>query len=150
MKSLMPQAELLSIYRYQTAGGVVIHQQQMLLLARPSRQEIRLPKGHIDPGETPMIAALRETTEESGYGDLHILADLGNQVVEFDHEGQHYIRTEFYFLMGLQSQTQIERPLQDKVQFQVVWLPVAQAVTTLTFEAEKKMARKAIEAYARL
>lgn len=145
----MHQAEPRLPHHYQTAGGVVIHQQQILLLARPSRQEMRLPKGRIDPGETPTMTAIRETTEESGYSDLWILADLGNQVVKFVYGGQSYIRTEFYFLMGLQSHTQIERPLQDQVQFQVVWLPLEQAVAALTFDAEKKMARKAIEAYAR-
>lgn len=146
----MSQAEPRSPHRYQTAGGVVIHQQQMLLLARPSRQEMRLPKGRIDPGETPPMTAIRETTEESGYCDLHILMDLGSQEVKFAYGGQSYIRTEFYFLMGLQSQTQLERPLHDKMQFQIIWLPLEEAVAALTFDSEKKMARKALEAYARL
>lgn len=146
----MPQAEPRLPHPYQTAGGVVIHQQQLLLLARPSRQEMRLPKGRIDPGETPAMTAVRETTEETGYSDLWIVADLGHQVVKFAYGGQAYIRTEFYFLMGLQSQTQIERPLQDQVQFQVVWLPLEEAVAALTFASEKTMARKAVEAYARL
>lgn len=146
----MSQTDPRPPHRYQTAGGVVIHQQQMLLLARPSRQEMRLPKGRIDPGETPTITAIRETTEESGYSALHILANLGSQEVKFAYGGQSYIRTEFYFLMGLQSETQIERPLQDKVQFQIVWLPLEEAVAVLTFDSEKKMARKAVEAYARL
>jgi 8-oxo-dGTP pyrophosphatase MutT (NUDIX family) len=139
-----------SIQRYATGGGVVIYQQQMLLLNRPARQEVRLPKGHIDPGETPAMAALRETKEESGYVDLLILADLGNQVVTFHHEGQQYIRTEFYFLMTLQSEIQSERPVEDATQFQPIWLSLAKAVGALTFDAEKNIARKAIKAYARL
>lgn len=138
------------IQQYETGGGVVIYQQKMLLLKRPTRQEIRLPKGHIDPGETPAIAALRETKEESGYADLHILADLGSQVVAFQHEGRHYIRTEFYFLMTLQGETQVERSTEDAAQFQALWTPLEKAVAVLTYEAEKNMARKAIEAYARL
>jgi len=146
----MPEANSTQIRRYQTGGGVIIHQQQMLLLRRPSRQEMRLPKGHIDPGETPAVAALRETTEESGYSDLVIVADLGSELVEFDYQGQHYRRTEYYFLMDLQSETQVERPAEDQLQFQVVWLPLADAVTALTFTAEKTVARKALKAYARL
>jgi 8-oxo-dGTP pyrophosphatase MutT (NUDIX family) len=85
------------IQRYETGGGVVIYQQRMLLLNRPTRQEVRLPKGHIDPGESPVMTSLRETGEESGYVDLLILADLGSQVVTFQRDGQQYIRTEFYF-----------------------------------------------------
>ncbi len=140
----------IEIQRYATGGGVVIYQQQMLLLDRPARQEVRLPKGHIDPGETPIVTALRETQEESGYADLQILADLGSQVVTFQHHGQQYIRTEFYFLMTLQSEAQVVRPTEDAMQFQTIWLPLAEAVAALTFEAEKNIARKAIEAYARL
>ena len=138
------------IQRYETGGGVVIYQQRMLLLNRPTRQEVRLPKGHIDPGESPVMTSLRETGEESGYVDLLILADLGSQVVTFQRDGQQYIRTEFYFLMTLQSETQIARPPEDATQFQPIWTPVPEAVAALTFEAEKNIARKAIEAYARL
>lgn len=137
------------IQRYETGGGIVIYQQQMLLLNRPARQEVRLPKGHIDPGETPAMTALRETMEESGYADLLILADLGSQVVTFQRDGQHYIRTEFYFLMTLQSEAQVPRPAEDANQFQTIWLPLPEAVNALTFEAEKNIARKAIEAHAR-
>lgn len=143
-------APVTQIQRYETGGGVVIYQQQMLLLNRPARQEVRLPKGHIDPGETPAITALRETVEESGYADLRILADLGSQVVTFQRDGRQYIRTEFYFLMTLQSEAQVARPTEDALQFQAIWLPLEKAVVALTFEAEKKIARKAIEAYARL
>lgn len=135
------------IQQYQTAGGVIIHQQQMLLLHRPSRQEVRLPKGHIDSGETATDDALRETTEESGYCDLTIMADLGSQVVEFTYQGQHYVRTEHYFLMTLTSEQQRERPPEDQAQFQVMWLPMTEAVAALTFEAEKQVARSALAAY---
>ncbi|MBX3014177.1 MAG: NUDIX domain-containing protein [Caldilineaceae bacterium] len=138
------------IRRYASAGGIVIDGQRMLLLDRPSRQEVRLPKGHIDPGETPEVAALRETQEESGYCDLIIAADLGHQVVGFEHQGQHYLRTEYYFLMTLGSEQQSERPAEDQAQFQVRWVPLAEAVAKLTFEAEKRMAQRAIDAYARL
>jgi 8-oxo-dGTP pyrophosphatase MutT (NUDIX family) len=31
--------------------------------------------GHVEPGETPLQAALREGTEESGLADLHLLRD---------------------------------------------------------------------------
>ena len=37
--------------RYLAAGGVVIHDGRMLVLDRPSRGEVRLPKGHIEGGE---------------------------------------------------------------------------------------------------
>lgn len=138
------------VQRYSAAGGVVIDEGKMLLLDRPLRQEVRLPKGHIDPGETPDVTALRETAEESGYHDLAIVADLGSQVVEFDHKGEHFIRTEYYFLMHLLSHQQQMRPAQDAEQFRVLWTPIDQAVERLTYSAEKAIARKAIQALAEL
>ncbi len=137
---------MIEIQRYSAAGGLVIHAGNMLLLDRPSRQEIRLPKGHIDPGETPEVTALRETAEESGYNDLVILTDLGSQTVEFEHENRHVIRTEFYFLMRLVSERQILRSPHDAAQFQVRWAPMEQAVDLLTYPPEKFVARKAIDA----
>jgi 8-oxo-dGTP pyrophosphatase MutT (NUDIX family) len=131
---------------YRTGGGVVIDGDRMLLLARPSRGEIRLPKGHIDPGETPTEAALREVSEETGYGDLEITDDLGVHLVEFDYNGNHYRRQEYYFVMRLRSQQRIARTPQDEAQFQVLWAPLNEAPTRLTFAAEQAVAHAAIVA----
>lgn len=89
--------------RYHAAGGVVIHQDRMLLLERPAWNELRLPKGHVEEGES-VTMALRETSEESGYADLSLSADLGSQVVEFEYKDNHVIRTEHYFLLKLVSE----------------------------------------------
>ena len=52
------------------AGAVVFRQRdsQVLYLVVSSSDGVNwvLPKGHIDPGETPEIAALRELAEEAG------------------------------------------------------------------------------------
>ncbi|MDQ3249923.1 MAG: NUDIX domain-containing protein [Chloroflexota bacterium] len=133
-----------TIRRYSAAGGVVIDQGKMLLLDRPKRGEVRLPKGHIDPGEAPAETALRETTEESGYADLVIVADLGSQEVEFEHQGRHTIRTEYYYLMRLQSDHQVARDLHDAGQFRIQWTALDQAIDQLTYPSEQAMARKAI------
>jgi 8-oxo-dGTP pyrophosphatase MutT (NUDIX family) len=137
----------MKIVKYISAGGVVIHEDHLLLLDRPARGEVRLPKGHIEAGETPGMAAVRETVEETGYRDLEIVADLGSQVVEFDYQGKHYVRTEHYFLMRLQSQQQVPRNEEDAADFTVIWKPLAQAVELLTFAAERNVARKAIAAH---
>ena len=132
---------------YETGGGVVIDRGKLLLLDRPQRGEVRLPKGHIDPGETACETALRETTEESGYSDLQIVADLGEQLVEFEHDGDHYRRTEHYYLMALGSQQTTARNQTDARQFHPLWLPLDEAVARLTFDAEQRVAQLAIAAY---
>lgn len=139
--------------QYRAAGGVVLQQGvipeldterlYVLLLDRPSRDEVRLPKGHIDDGESAPEAALRETVEESGYADLHILNDLGEQIVEYDYKGVHYIRTERYYLFQLRSLAQLPRNETDAKQFTVHWAPIDEAVDLLTYPAEQHWVERA-------
>jgi 8-oxo-dGTP pyrophosphatase MutT (NUDIX family) len=130
------------LVRYQAAGGVVVDGDRVLVLRRPSWGEMRLPKGHIDPGETPRATALREVSEESGYADLEIVADLGTQVVEFDWNERHYVRDERYFLMRLRSEQKLARNRHDEHQFIPDWVTWDEAITLLTFEAEREWVRR--------
>ena len=125
--------------RYTAAGGVVVHDERVLVLRRPGWGEMRLPKGHIEPGE-------------SGYTDLAVQADLGTQVVEFDYAGHHVVRTERYFLMACVEQAfepagSLERlpypALRGEEQFEPAWLPWDEALAALTFEAEQEWVRRA-------
>ena len=128
--------------RYQAAGGVVVNGDKVLVLRRPSLDEVRLPKGHIKKRESPVEAALREVTEESGYAALEVVADLGCQVVEFDHEDAHVVRNEYYFLVRLQSDRQAEREEQE-FQFIPDWVDWDQALSELTYEPEREWVRRA-------
>jgi len=144
----------MAVKQYTAAGGVVVQQGVMagldpaqlylLVLDRPARNEVRLPKGHIDDGESAREAALRETAEEAGFTDLEVLDDLGSQIVEYDYQGHHYIRRERYFLMRLTSPTQIERNEIDTKQFQVRWVPIEEATAQLTYTAEQQWVERAI------
>jgi 8-oxo-dGTP pyrophosphatase MutT (NUDIX family) len=130
------------LVRYRAAGGVVVDGDCVLVLRRPGRGEVRLPKGHVDPGETPRAAALREVSEESGYADLEIVADLGIQIVEFDWNERHYVRDEHYFLMSLRSKQCVARNHHDEYQFIPDWMTWDEAITLLTFEAEREWVRR--------
>ncbi len=130
---------------YTAAGGVVVDSsgERVLLLIRPSRDEVRLPKGHLEPDETPQAAALREVAEETGYADLAIISDLGQQLVAFTL-GKHTAvrRTEHYFLMRLNSSREASRPKPDE-QFFPVWVSWDEASAHLTFDAEREWIRRA-------
>lgn len=60
-----------------SAGGVVTNQQGMILVVDQHGTSWSLPKGHVNCGEEPLQAAIREITEESGIVDLHLLCPLG-------------------------------------------------------------------------
>ena len=136
--------------RYIAAGGVVVHDGRVLVLHRPfppsvpsGGGEVRLPKGHIEPGEEAHAAALRETYEESGYANLVLEADLGTQVVEFDYDGRRIVRTERYFLMTLADDP--GPPAGGEEQFEPAWLAWDEALSALTFEAERAWVWRARE-----
>lgn len=104
------------------------------------RPEVRLPKGHIEPGESRIQAALREVHEESGLTGLQILSDLGHQQVCFVYQGMQYIRDESYFLMTVPPVAEHEQP---EEQFERRWLAWEDALAELTFEAEREWVRRA-------
>ena len=64
---------------YRSAGGFVLRDGQFLLVHKVVNGEIRMPKGHIEPGEARATAAMREVREETGYAAVSVLADLGTQ-----------------------------------------------------------------------
>jgi 8-oxo-dGTP pyrophosphatase MutT (NUDIX family) len=130
---------------YQAAGGVVINDGQVLLLNRSHRDEIRLPKGHVEPGETVSEAALREVTEETGFLCLAIVADLGSQRVQFvdPYRKRSVVRDEHYFLMRLLEKRRVERQVHEH-QFTPIWVPAADAAAQLTFDSEKEFANRAV------
>jgi 8-oxo-dGTP pyrophosphatase MutT (NUDIX family) len=130
------------VERYIAAGGVLVQDERVLVLRWPSRDEIRLPKGHVEAGETVPEAAIREVSEESGYRRLHIEADLGSQRVAFEDKGRRVVRTERYFLMRLAGD--VDRPSSSgEAKFDPVWLTWDEALDMLTFEAERNWVRRA-------
>ncbi len=56
------------------AGGIVMKDDKFVSIVRKGIPD--LPKGHIEKGETPEAAALREVEEETGIGNLKIVKAL--------------------------------------------------------------------------
>jgi 8-oxo-dGTP diphosphatase len=128
---------------YRAAGGVVLYRGLVLLLDRPGRGEVRLPKGHVEEGETLTQAALREVREEAGYANLEVVASLGVQRVQFAHSQRQVTRDEHYFLMRLRDEEQVQRDEQE-LQFRPLWVAPAEALERLTFETEREFVRRAL------
>ena len=51
---------------HRSAGGLVVRGASILLISTQSGRRWQLPKGHIEEGETPEQAAVREVREETG------------------------------------------------------------------------------------
>jgi 8-oxo-dGTP pyrophosphatase MutT (NUDIX family) len=61
-----------------SAGGVVTNDEGEVLVVSQHGTSWSLPKGHIDPGESALVAAKREIYEESGIRDLEFIRELGS------------------------------------------------------------------------
>ena len=79
------------------AGGVVVKDGKFVSIVRHGIPD--LPKGHIEKGETPEIAALREVEEETGIGKLHIVKELPSTWhCYLEHEEWRLKRTYWYLM----------------------------------------------------
>lgn len=137
---------------HKTAGGVVINSKhEVLVIVRDIEREgtliheVRLPKGHIDPGELPESAAMREVCEESGYCHLRITEDLGTGHSSFKHNGKNHERDERYYLMELTDPThEPPQPMSDEeALFTSEWLPLQAASEQMTYQSERDFVERA-------
>ena len=87
------------------AGGIVMRFEEgspryLVITAKKNPERWVFPKGHIDPGETPAIAAEREVLEEAGV-EARILGSAG--VTEVPKE-RRTIWVEFFLMEYVRSQ----------------------------------------------
>ncbi len=85
-----------------SAGGIVYRMdlgQPLYLLIRDSYKNWGFPKGHIEPGEMPDVAALREVHEETGLADLSIRGAIDTIDWFFRFRGQLIHKVCHFYLM---------------------------------------------------
>ena len=79
------------------AGGIVVTDGKFVSIVRKGIPD--LPKGHIEQGETPQVAALREVEEETGIGNLKIVKELPSTWhCYLEHEVWTLKRTYWYLM----------------------------------------------------
>ena len=133
-----------------SAGGLVIDGSgtKGLLIGRrdlkdPTKERLlwSLPKGHIEEGETPEMAAIREVAEETGITS-EISRALGVIDFWFMAGGKRIHKTVHHFLfkeIGGDLQPQLEEV------DEVGWFPLEEIVSMLAYPDEKKLIAKSGE-----
>ncbi|XP_053615019.1 bis(5'-nucleosyl)-tetraphosphatase [asymmetrical] [Plodia interpunctella] len=112
------------------AAGLVIYRkinqsiQFLLLQTSYGENHWTPPKGHVDPGESDWVTALRETKEEAGLGeeDLEIYKDISKTL---DYKVKGKPKEVVYWLAKLKNPDK-EVKLSDEHQA-LKWLPLEQA-----------------------
>jgi diadenosine hexaphosphate hydrolase (ATP-forming) len=123
------------------AGGLVFFAGKLVILRRFNGVWL-FPKGHIDPGETPEIAAIREVWEESGLS-ARIIGKLDETSYTFSEHGDKHFKTVSWFLMETDSdRIALEKQFFNDGQ----WISEEQ-IAILSFSADQELASKAFHLY---
>jgi 8-oxo-dGTP pyrophosphatase MutT (NUDIX family) len=123
-----------------SAGGVVVRGDQVVVIV-PTRRAadgsrvLALPKGHVDPGETPVEAARREVREETGIR-AEPVRELGNTRYWYRRGGRTIGKEVSFFLFEHTGGDTADHD--DEVE-RVRWIGLEQAERELTHEAEREM-----------
>lgn len=100
----------------------------------------QLPKGNIEPGETPLHAALREVKEETGF-DAEVLAAAGTAEWSYERNGEWFHETIHYYFLRPTSVT----PDFHDTEFEIVrWVSIQEAQRILSYPEERHLIEKVI------
>jgi len=136
-----------------SAGGIVVNLDDLppcaaviARLNRAGRVEWCLPKGHLEGGETPEQAAIREIEEETGIQG-RVVGSLGTIDYWFSAEGHRVHKLVHHYLLQATGGLLSVEGDPDQEAIDVAWVPLGELSELLAFPNERKIAR---EAWARL
>ncbi len=118
-----------------SAGGVVTGPLGLLLIKVENLQGSVLwtfPKGHLEAGETPEQAALREVVEETGWR-CKTVAPFFDVHYSFRHNGKRVDKTVHWFRMEPVEKTGESDP--DEI-IDCRWFPAAEAKDLLVYKSD--------------
>jgi 8-oxo-dGTP pyrophosphatase MutT (NUDIX family) len=144
-RSSKPRSSKRGQAREVSAGGVVVRGDEVVVIV-PTRRAfdgsrvLALPKGHIDPGETPLTAAEREVREETGI-EAEPVRELGEARYWYRRDGKTIPKSVTFFLFRYLGGDTSDHD--DEVE-EARWIPLKDAQAELTHSAEREMIGRAL------
>ena len=129
-----------------SAGGVVVRGVDTIVIvptrrAANGRAVLALPKGHVDPGETPPQAATREVREEAGV-EAELVEKLGDVRYWYQRSGMRIAKVVSFYLFDYRAGDPADHDAEVEV---ARWVPLEQAARELSYRGEREMVRRALQ-----
>ena len=102
------------------------------LLIRDPYENWGLPKGHVERGEAAEETAVREVMEETGIRDVELRETL-DTIDWFFRDGADLIHKYCHFFL-METATFATEPQLDEGITECIWLPLDEALRTLTYD----------------
>jgi mutator protein MutT len=127
-----------------SAGGVVVRGEDVAVIVPRRRGQsgqrvLALPKGHVDPGETPEQAATREVREEAGV-EAELVSKLDDVRYWYQRGGRRILKVVSFYLFEYRSGSVEDHD--DEVE-EARWLPLEVAGRELSYKGERDMTEQA-------
>ena len=130
-----------------SAGGIVFRRDPdgtpRFLLIKDSYQHWGLPKGHLEDGESPVVAAVRETREETGLKRLIVQGPIRIIDWHFRFRGRYIHKFCHFFL--IESPDGECTPQVAEGITAVRWETVDKALEVLSYDNARGVLRRAAE-----
>ncbi len=128
-----------------SAGGVVVRGEETIVIvptrrAANGRAVLALPKGHIDPGETPAQAAEREVREEAGV-EANLVEKLGDVRYFYQRDGRRIAKVVAFFLFDYRAGDPADHDAEVEI---ARWMPMGDALRELSYRGEREMVKRAL------
>ncbi len=103
------------------AGGIVINKErEVLMIFRRNKWDF--PKGKIEEGESPELAAMREVAEETGIRDFCISKQLPSTFHTYELCGQLILKETYWFVMHNQGNEKLIPQTEEDISL-AEWVP---------------------------
>ncbi len=112
-----------------------------VLLIRDPYQNWGLPKGHVEEGESPGEAAVREVAEETGLRDLALGEELGT-IDWFFRSGPRLIH-KYCTFFTMESREGEPVPEADEGITECAWVPLDEAEARITYDNARAVVAEA-------
>jgi 8-oxo-dGTP pyrophosphatase MutT (NUDIX family) len=123
----------------ESAGGIVLNKDDLVLLVSQHGTSWSLPKGHIERGEDKIQAAKREIYEETGITELKLIKELGAyqryKIDEYGKEDKNEYKTIHMFLF--KTNQDMIKPI-DSENPEAKWVSKNEVANVLTHPKDKE------------